>query len=81
METENIFLKTKYINITFRKKDKRSGYHILPMLVLNLDYQNLTFALFRFVIGFQYNSYKFTCVNCGKICANMEEANSHCYYF
>lgn len=71
-------MKTKYLDIIFSKKHKHSGFHILPMLILNLSYETLTFALFIFVIEFRINSNNHKCCNCGEICKNKYEADNHC---
>ena len=68
----------KKINIKYSRKHIFSGFHILPMLILNLYYQNLTFAFLVWVVKFQYNSYKWECYNCGEICKNYEDASNHC---
>jgi hypothetical protein len=71
-------MKTKYIDIIFSKKHKHSGFHIFPMLILNVSYETLTFALFVFVVEFRINRFRYVCKNCGKICKNKYEANNHC---
>ena len=62
----------------FSKKRKHSGFHILPMLILNTSYKTLTFALFIFVIEFRYNDYNSECRNCGELCRNKQCADNHC---
>jgi len=68
-------MKTKYLDIEFSKKQKHSGFHILPMLVLNTSYKTLTFAIFIFVVKFQYNSKEY-CSFCDNTHRNKIEASN-----
>ena len=68
----------KYFDIKISKKRKHSGFHILPMLVLNISYKTLTFALFRFVLEIRYNDYNSECNNCGAVRKNKIDAENHC---
>lgn len=68
----------KYIEFTFAKKHKHSGFHILPMLILNISYKKLTFALFIYVFEITLNTFNCECYNCGNLCKNKKEADNHC---
>jgi len=65
-------------SFNFYKKHKHSGFHILPMLILNTTYKTLTFALFIYVLEITLNTFDSECCNCGQLCKNKKEADNHC---